>query len=292
MAMHEMRPRATIKQELPLLPPLLVNDSQLAQVMVNLLLNAAQAFVEDDPARNCVIVRAQISERHVAISVTDNGPGIAADVLPHIFDPFFTTKPVSQGTGLGLSISHSIVTALGGELVCETGVGRGTTFTIRLPLAAESEPRSIRPSMVSPIRRGRVLLIDDDRIIARALARVVQRDHEVLAINDPREAIEILASGEQFDVIFCDLMMPFVTGPDVYRQALALDCELAKRFVFITGGAMRADIVRFLGEVPNVRIEKPLSVEHLRNVIRPFMRMEEPRAARTAAVGGAGNESS
>jgi signal transduction histidine kinase len=78
-------------------------------------------------------LRTRLEDRHVRIDISDTGHGIPPEVLPRIFDPFFTTKPAGVGTGLGLSISHSIVQKMGGEMQVESQVGRGTTFSLRLP---------------------------------------------------------------------------------------------------------------------------------------------------------------
>ena len=102
---------------------------RLSQVLVNLLVNAAQAFTTPNIELNRITISSEVAPgNRVAISVADNGPGIPTELLSRIFDPFFTTKPVGQGTGLGLSISQSIVTSLGGELTVDSAVGRGTVF--------------------------------------------------------------------------------------------------------------------------------------------------------------------
>ncbi len=108
--------------------------AQLNQVWMNLLVNAAQAI---DTAEGEVRISTRCKERIVTVSVSDSGPGIPAEQLNKIFDPFFTTKPVGEGTGLGLSISHGIVERHGGKIEVESAPGRGTTFTISLPVDAD-----------------------------------------------------------------------------------------------------------------------------------------------------------
>jgi PAS domain S-box-containing protein len=150
MAMHELR-RVTLDVRLDDVPRIMADESRLSQALVNLLVNAAQAFPSADPTTNHVWVRLQRTGATVVLSVRDDGPGIPAHVRHRIFDPFFTTKPVGQGMGLGLSISQSAVHALGGELLCETETGVGTTFSIHLPLEP-SEP--LAPSEPPKARRG------------------------------------------------------------------------------------------------------------------------------------------
>ena len=271
MAMHELRQRATVVVDLPPLPPALADESRLTQVLVNLLMNAAQAFTSSNPEVNRVTVGGTSTAETVAISVADNGPGIPPDILARIFDPFFTTKPIGQGTGLGLSISQSIVTALGGDLRCDTVPDQGTTFTVRLPIAApQNAPNEAAPNRPQG-SGGRVLIIDDNEFVLKALDRFLRRDHQVTVESDPRMALQRLMSGERFDVIFCDLMMPHLTGKDVFEQATKFDQELASRFVFITGGVVRDDLDAFLAEIPNERLEKPIALQNLRSTVRRFL---------------------
>ena len=116
--------------EIPLVP---CSPSQINQVLLNLLTNAAQAIEHD---RGKLLVKTEAEGDAVRVSIQDNGKGIAPEHLSRIFDPFFTTKPVGQGTGLGLSISHQIVQAHGGSLQVASVVGKGTRFVLSLPLAA------------------------------------------------------------------------------------------------------------------------------------------------------------
>jgi CheY-like chemotaxis protein/two-component sensor histidine kinase len=270
MAMHELRQRASLELDLAPVPLVLADEARLSQVLVNLLVNAAQAFAISDPTRNRVHIKTSTtSAGSVLIEVSDNGPGIPEDLLTRVFDPFFTTKTASQGTGLGLSISQIIVTALGGELTCENVRGSGATFRVILPAAKLADsipaPGSSRPAA----RQGRVMVVDDEQPILRAVARVLGGEHEVVCHDDAREARQVLRdTGASFDVVFCDLMMPNMTGIDLYRAILEGDAVLADRFVFMTGGAATEEVRAFLSEVANERIEKPFSNQNLRGIAR------------------------
>jgi PAS domain S-box-containing protein len=135
IAGHEVRRRATLQTAFEPAPLVWANDARVEQVVVNLLINAAQAMTGNGaPAVIRVSVTPTDSDR-VSLEVQDNGSGIPADVLPRIFDPFFTTKPIGVGTGLGLSICHGIVTSLGGTIAAYSEPGKGTTFRVTLPVA-------------------------------------------------------------------------------------------------------------------------------------------------------------
>jgi signal transduction histidine kinase len=120
---------------------------QISQVFMNLLTNAAQALAGRDAATITIETRGEVDG--VVVRIADNGPGIPPEILPKIWDPFFTTKDVGEGTGLGLSIVHELVERHGGEILCDTTVGAGTTFTVKLPRQIPiTEPRKRTPSDV------------------------------------------------------------------------------------------------------------------------------------------------
>ncbi|HVW24461.1 MAG TPA: ATP-binding protein [Polyangiaceae bacterium] len=277
MAMHELRRRATVVVELPEVPAVLADESRLTQVLVNLLVNAAQAFSTDDPARNRVVVSASTIDDHVRITVEDNGPGIPADVLPRIFDPFFTTKPVGHGTGLGLSISQSIVSALGGELRCESVVGRGTEFHVQLPAVELPGKNASDPPDAESPTRGRVLIVDDDVAVLNSLERIVSSEHDVVAASDPRDALDRITKGEHFDVILCDLMMPYLSGLELHQRTKELQPDLVSRFVFMTGGVLDESMNGRLSHISNPVLEKPVGLATLRKTIGRFLRRTDDR---------------
>jgi signal transduction histidine kinase len=133
IARNVLKGRVEVTKHYAELPPVSCSPSQVNQVFLNLLTNAAQAIDHDDGA---IEIRTESEGGFVSVSILDNGKGIAPENLQKIFDPFFTTKPVGQGTGLGLSISFQIVQAHGGSIRVASEVGRGTRFVVSLPVAA------------------------------------------------------------------------------------------------------------------------------------------------------------
>jgi signal transduction histidine kinase len=131
IAQSEIRNAAAVQRDFGQVPPVLGSRSDLRQVLVNLLVNAAQAF--DDPGT--ITVRSRAGEGTVAVEVEDDGPGVNPDALPYIFDPFYTTKEVGRGTGLGLTISYQLVQRMSGRITVRSTPGAGTLFRIELPLA-------------------------------------------------------------------------------------------------------------------------------------------------------------
>lgn len=110
-------------------------------------------------------------------------------------------------------------------------------------------------------------MIDDEHIVAATLRRLLQRDHDVLTMTDAREALDLLAEGERFDVILCDLMMPVMDGMELYAELAASVPEQAARIVFLTGGAFSSGARAFLASIANPSVEKPFSIQSLRELI-------------------------
>jgi len=134
IAQHQLRDRVKVVKHLQPLPKVKCMASQINQVFLNLITNAAQAIEGD----GTLTIDSKADANNVEISFSDTGCGIPDDVLPKIFDPFFTTKPVGEGTGLGLSIVHKIVKSHGGSIKVRTTPKKGTTFTVMLPINGQT----------------------------------------------------------------------------------------------------------------------------------------------------------
>jgi len=127
---HELKNRAEVIEEYGDIPSIACYPNQLNQVFMNLLVNAAQAI----DGQGTITVRTYAEGEQVCVQIADTGKGIAPEHLERIFDPGFTTKGVGVGTGLGLSISYNIVQQHGGQILVESALGEGTTFTLKLPM--------------------------------------------------------------------------------------------------------------------------------------------------------------
>jgi signal transduction histidine kinase len=144
----ELRTRARVTTRLSDVPPVQGDEARLGQVLLNLLLNAADAIPEGDPAAHEITVStfstfAADGGTRAVLEVRDTGQGIAPELRERIFDPFFTAKPVGSGRGLGLAICHHIVSALGGNITVESAPGRGSVFRVSLPGVPEQLPAGV-----------------------------------------------------------------------------------------------------------------------------------------------------
>jgi PAS domain S-box-containing protein len=272
VAMSHIRPRARLVREYQPLLPVLADESRLGQVFLNLLVNAAQAIPEGAPEQNRIVVRTRMGASPQAIvEVEDTGVGIEAWKVERIFEPFWTDKPVGVGTGLGLSIVHGIVSALGGEIQVQSQPGKGSTFRVTLPVQAALNPAGVRnptPTQAEPGRRPRVLLIDDEAHLGVTLSLGLRDQADVASVRSGVEAVRKLLADDGFDLILCDLMMPDLTGMDVFEQVSRERPALRGRFVFMTGGAVTERARKFLEQVPDQRLDKPFRLEQVEALLR------------------------
>lgn len=275
IAAEDLLKCAGVKKEVPRLPPIDAPETRVVQIFTNLLLNAAHAIAPGDAASNEVRIRAtEKGVGWVEIEISDTGSGIEPAQLKRIFDPFFTTKAPGGGIGLGLSVCHGIARSLGGDIEVESVVGRGTTFRVTLPSSVapvvEPEP-DLEDTGPLDRSRGRILVIDDEPLIRRAISRALA-DHDLVVPQSASDALELLKQGARYDLILCDLIMPDVTGIELFEWLLAKDPLQAKKVMFISGGSLSRTSADFLASVPNRLIEKPFTPVELRRIVSDLLR--------------------
>jgi CheY-like chemotaxis protein len=209
--------------------PVEVDSGQINQVVQNLVINAIQAMPHGGTIHVSAENVIQRGTRFVRWTVGDQGVGIPADQLSRVFDPFFTTK--RAGTGLGLAVSHSIIAKHGGWMAVESAVGAGTTFSVYLPAADVDPPEQELPSLIPPHAPVRVLVMDDEPMVHRALSRALGRGaHQAVCVETGEEAVlkyrQAVATGHRFDVVILDLTVRGgMGGRDTAREILHEDPE-------------------------------------------------------------------
>jgi two-component system, cell cycle sensor histidine kinase and response regulator CckA len=271
MALNEIRHRARLTKEYGATPLVDADDVRLGQVFINLLVNAAQALPEGRADSNEVrVITSTDAMGRAVVEIHDTGSGIPESVLGRVFDPFFTTKPIGLGTGLGLSICHNIVTSMGGTITVESEIGRGTRFRVVLPASVQCVPEEHRPSAPAPVAsqsRASVLVVDDERAVGDMIGRVL-RHHDVTIVTSAKEALALVFSNRPYDVIVSDLMMPEVSGMELYDELAMRRPNDAERMIFVTGGAFTPAASAFLDRVTNERIEKPFDPGRFRALVQ------------------------
>ncbi len=265
---NEIRHRARLVKEYSSGTVVLANDAHLGQVFLNLVTNAVHAIGVGAADRNEIRVELQREDDWAVVKISDTGCGIDEEVLPRIFDPFFTSKPMGQGSGLGLSIVRNIVTSLGGTLEVKSLKGKGTTVVVRLKTCRDQLVRA--PSTMAPLeepeRSLSILVVDDEPLIARVVTRSMGRGHQLLCLSGGKEALAELESDRPYDVVFLDVMMPDMTGVEVYRELEKRAPHRIPHIAFLTGGAFTQDAREFLERVSNPTLGKPFEARALREL--------------------------
>jgi len=290
MTLHEFRHRALLVTQFGDVPPVIADEVRLEQVIINLLVNAAQAIPPGSANGNEVRVVTRTDDRgRAVIEVCDTGAGIPNDIRDRIFDPFFTTKEVGAGTGLGLSICQGIINSLGGQIEIDSVVGKGTTVRVLLrPAPAQEAALNPGGSPTDEPLRGRILVVDDEEMLLRVIRRLLEdAGHEVICTSAAHEALALIQRGEQFDVILCDLTMPIMTGIEFYETLLDQRPSLAHRIVFVSGGAISAKAADFLESVSNLRIQKPFKGATLCEVVQRLLVAQGTGSQRRRSQGAA-----
>jgi signal transduction histidine kinase/FixJ family two-component response regulator len=251
------------------LPETMADPYQLQQVVLNLLANAEQALLEDRGQGHVWIRTHRIGRNRICLEVSDDGPGIPAEVGSRVFDPFFTTKPSDVGTGLGLSIVYGIVHQHGGDVSFENQPEGGARFVVELPLVAvpaRNHGTSIAPAPstkfnVSP---GRILVVEDEPTIAQLIVDVLgEEGHQVEAVLDSQEGLTRLSRGS-YDLVLCDLRMPRLDGPAFYDTLVRAGSSNQQQIIFVTGDTMASRTLEFLESNNLPYLAKPFLVEELK----------------------------
>jgi PAS domain S-box-containing protein len=219
---------------------ILADPSQFHQVVLNLCTNAVDAM-RGQPGRLSVSLGIEFTEagaaaphpslfpgRYMVLRVGDTGPGIDPAIKERIFEPFFSSKPKRRGTGLGLAVVHGIASRHNGAVTVQSRPGAGTVFTVYFPACDMEEMRPDRPS-ASPVRgTGRILLVDDEIILAESGQRLMEDSgYNVTVCTDGSEALAVFRQApEAFDLVMTDLSMPGVDGKALAMEVLALRPEL------------------------------------------------------------------
>ncbi len=263
MVDNDVRHRATLIQDLQPVPLIEGHQSRIEQLLTNLLLNASQAVATQRPGDHKILVRLFSHEDQVVLEVADSGPGIPPELRKKVFKPFFTTRDRSQGTGLGLALCAKIVAEHEGQLeYIKDRSLPGACFQVRLPAASARRPIE-QPRQVPAPDRLRVLVIDDDALILRAYGRSLGKKHDLVLACSGVEAISLLEKDAAFDCVLCDLMMPSMSGPELFAELEMRWPQLAQRTVFCTGGVFTEDTQAFVSAGDRKVLNKPISIRDL-----------------------------
>lgn len=274
---NEIRHRARLERDYRDVPKVTGNSAKLGQALLNLLINAVHAIDEGASERHTIrVATEQAPDGSAVITISDTGRGLTSRMVSRLFDPQGSD---GQG-GPGLTISQRIIHEMGGDIRVMSAPNRGSTFRVTLPARVEArqtegtqgEPAATPGPQASP-QRARLLVVDDEQLMCDLLSAMLGEEYEVVALSNAKEALARLTQGETFDLLLCDLMMPELTGMDLYSELARTRPEQAARMVFMTGGTFTERAHRFLEEHGRVQLQKPFRHEQLLSLVRT--RLEE-----------------
>lgn len=242
---------------------------QIKQVLLNLLLNALQAVAAVE--RPVIQIQLDADADTAVITVSDNGPGIAPDVMPRIFDPFFTTKEPDIGTGLGLSVCRAIITQHEGSLSAASDGPRGAVFTAVLPLAKTGALHRQDARLPPPPARCagcRVLVVDDQPAIAALVARTIRTKLEgAVDIVDNGADARTAITERDYDLILSDIRMPHMNGAQLMAWIRQERPELRSRVLLMTGDASSSALNTEVERAGYPILQKPFTANQLVSMI-------------------------
>ena len=259
---------------------------QLDQVLLNLVINArdamgGQGIIRIGSGTRDVTAPLQAVQgdripagRYAVLSVSDNGPGIPEILHDRIFEPFFTTKAPGEGTGLGLAMVYGLARQSGGYVLLESREGQGTRLEILLPVHAPSAPAAAAmatPERVPEVLSRRVLVVDDEDAVRRLVSAVLERQgYAVRQAPNGREALALLHTGVEFDLVVSDVIMPEMGGRELGRHLRTLHPQLP--VLFMSGYSHEEmDVQGGMLEEGLVLLPKPFNVGQLLKAVRAML---------------------
>ena len=272
-----------IEQDIdPKAGPVMIDPTNLHQMLMNLCTNAFHAMEEQGGVLTLGLRRAAVAEvpptangaasgDYVVLTVADTGTGIPESIRHRIFDPFFTTKGAGKGTGMGLAILHGLVTGAGGWVELDTTPGKGSTFRIFFPVVAQPIAADRSAAEQAPVGSGHILFVDDEAILTEMAKTMLEQLGYLVTVRT--SSLEALATFQNhpdlYDLVITDQTMPGMTGIDLARRLLTLRPELP--IILCTGysGLISRDQARAAG-IRDLAL-KPLTKKELASLIKKVL---------------------
>lgn len=263
--------------------PIRGNSTQIHQIFMNLFTNAAHAMEREGGILEIGLEDFYFDDRAVLkypdltsgtynrITVSDTGTGIPPNIIHSIFEPYFTTKNLEEGTGLGLALVHGIVASYGGAITVSSELGKGTVFTIFLPVTRSKETHEFPESENLPRGTERLLLIDDELAIVKLNQKILERlGYQVIIQTSSTEALALFTSTpEAFDLVLTDMTMPKITGEKLAQEMMEIRPDLP--IILCTGYSKK--LVHHPENSPNIKavLTKPISRSQLAKAVRNLL---------------------
>jgi signal transduction histidine kinase/ActR/RegA family two-component response regulator len=271
------------------LDPVFVDPGQMEQILLNLAVNARDAMPHGGiltiETANVLLDESYVAHHrgasvgpHVTLAVSDNGTGMTGETLSHVFEPFFTTKPRGEGTGLGLAMVYGIVKQSGGSIWVYSEPGKGTTFKISFPRAAEEEPvPAPTPVVMDALDGGETILVAEDQPEVRALAHktLTRHGYTVLEARSGTEALEIVRAYQgPIHLLLTDVIMPVMSGRELVTELSRSHPEI--RILYASGYTDDAIVRHGMLDPGAAFLQKPFNPRSLLLKIREVLDAPRP----------------
>ena len=257
--------KINIQKEYSSLPSTLGSAAELREVFTNLINNALDAM----PQGGSIKIKTYKENSHIFVKIEDTGAGIPEDIRSRIFDPFFTTKGV-QSTGLGMSISYGIIHRHKGTIAVNSCEGKGTTFTIKLPILEKLlEKKGTVVTIPRRQRKARILVLDDEEDVGQLLSDILASEgHEVEVASNGSQGIEMFKK-KSFDMVFTDLGMPSMSGWEVAEKIKTINRRVP--VALVTGWNIELKDQEMRDKNIDLVIHKPFEVEQVLRSVHEVM---------------------
>ena len=262
------------------------DPSSVHQVIMNLCTNAYQAMLETGGTLKITLSHEELEGKAAALAqvpagfygklvISDTGVGIPSENIERIFDPYFTTKEKGKGTGLGLAAVHGICKSHGGSILVESKIGKGTKFTVYLPLTLEGSDTGKQADSQLPAGNERILLVDDEQNILEIEKEMLEmQGYNVTAKNNAQEALKLFSEQpERFDLVITDMTMPYMTGDRLAEELRKICSDIP--IILSTGYSelMSKDKAKSLGM--KGFLMKPFTIRELSSIVRKVLNENE-----------------
>ncbi len=237
---------------------------RVIQLFINLLTNSLESL-KDDGIHREVRISVAANDQSVIVSVADQGIGISDEIRERLFEPFSTGR--SDGMGIGLAVAQTVVDELGGTISVDSRIGKGSVFTITLPATRQQPVKN--PPAATPAPKVEdaqvVLIVDDESLLVECFARLLPGCNVTVCSNG-NDAIEMMRCRD-FEVVFCDLVMPGISGFEVCSRVIEENPDYEGRFVLMSGGIPSEDLRKQLATRNVPYLSKPFRVKQMREMI-------------------------
>ena len=257
----------------PTAGPVEIDRSQVEQVLFNLLINSADAMPGGGELwlRTSIVTRSEIGQKpykmesgsYALLQVTDTGHGMDAETQNRIFDPFFTTKEMGRGTGLGLASAYGIIKAHAGYIDVESEIGKGTTFTIYLPVSKRKRPEVIKGDEAIKFGKGTILVVDDEEMILDIGSEMIGKmGYQAISARNGDEAVSLYRENpDRFDLVVLDLIMPGTSGSETFDMLRQINPGV--KVLLASGYSIDRQAIALIDRGCNGFIQKPYNLENL-----------------------------